>query len=94
MVIIFCLFQIFINQNKIITDFNQNIMNQEFNTENKIENEEISKFGVKNTVSAKIDKEVKNLTAICFNLSVSIEFSKVKVFCIKNPPKYLLILFL
>ncbi len=68
MVIIFCLFQIFINQNKIITDFNQNIMNQEFNTENKIENEEkterweieIPKISLKATIAEGTTKETLN----------------------------------
>ena len=68
MVIIFCLFQIFISQNKIITDFNQNIMNQEFNTENKIENEEknerweieIPKISLKATIAEGTTKETLN----------------------------------
>ena len=68
MVIIFCLFQIFISQNKIITDFNQNIRNQEFNTENKIENEEkterweieIPKISLKATIAEGTTKETLN----------------------------------
>jgi len=68
MVIIFCLFQIFISQNKIITDFNHNIMNQEFNTENKIENEEkterweieIPKISLKATIAEGTTKETLN----------------------------------